>query len=454
MTQDQERDLIKLIRWQPHRLGWMFGKTKLGPLHSEWCTYIWHPTESRSLQAHRGSYKSTGIVEPGGLWWLLFHPNDRIAVMRKTKTDAMACISVFRQAFKVPEVRELFRIAHGSYPEFMVERADSVTMSFKNTLTREGNIDGYGIDSAITGKHYDIIICDDIVAKEDRYSPAKRNATNRFLEELHLNIVDPGKPVHHIGTPWHKDDAWGCPKKEGDLWKYPQPRVYDCYSTGILTPEQIEHKKAHTTPSLFAANYLLKHQADDAALFANPHMTDRWEYGLPATTYAHIDAAFGGDCTSGLTIIQMFQDGTHVQVFGEAYDGHIAQHYQSIIALFKRYRVDELYMEENADKGFTGRDLSQRAREAGVRLRYTPYHESQNKHAKISTTVKWHFEDLRFVEQCGANYMSQVTEYMEGAALDDCPDSLASCLLRAYNSMGADKELAYNVAAAYGGLDD
>ena len=119
MTQDQERSLLKLIRWQPHRLGWMFGKTKLGPLHSEWCTYVWHPTESRALQAHRGSYKSTGIVEPGVLWWLLFHPNDRIAVMRKTKTDAMACISVFRQAFKVPEVRELFKIAHGSYPEFL-----------------------------------------------------------------------------------------------------------------------------------------------------------------------------------------------------------------------------------------------------------------------------------------------------------------------------------------------
>lgn len=110
--------------------------------------------------------------------------------------------------------------------------------------------------------------------------------------------------------------------------------------------------------------------------------------------------------------------------------------------------------QENADKGFTGRDLSQRAREAGVRLRYTPYHESQNKHAKISTVVKWHFEDLRFVQQSDENYLSQLTEYMEGVSLDDCPDSLASCLLHAYNSMGADKELAYNVTAAYGGMDD
>ena len=30
-------------------------------------------------------------------------------------------------------------------------------------------------------------------------------------------------------------------------------------------------------------------------------MSDRWEYGISEPIYAHIDAAFGGDCTSGLS---------------------------------------------------------------------------------------------------------------------------------------------------------
>jgi len=418
MRQDQERAFIELIVREPHRIGWMFGKTKLGPLHSEWCKYIWHPTESRCLQAHRGSYKSTGIVEPGVLWWLLFHPDARIAVVRKTKTDAEQCISVFRNAFKVPEVRELFRIAQGAYPEFKVERSDSVSMSFKDSLTREGNIDGYGIDSAITGKHYDIIICDDIITNADRYSVAKRNATIRFLEELRTNIVDPGKPVHHIGTPWHKDDAWGYPKAEGGEWSGPKPIVYDCYSTGILTPEQIEHKRKTTTPSLFAANYLLKHQADENALFAHPTMSPIWEYGIHSPVHAHIDAAFGGDHTSALSIIQELPDGT-IQVFGMVMKDHIAKHYGDIMLMFKRYRVDVFHMEENADKGFTGRDMARIAREAGMRIEYKPYHEYQNKGMKISTVLKWHFDNLRFIDPTESEYMGQITEWMEGQEPDD-----------------------------------
>ena len=417
MTQDE--DWIKAIRWEPHRLGWMMGKTKLRPMHSKWVHHIWHPTESRALQAHRGSYKSTGIVEVGVPWWLLFHPDSRIAIVRKTKTDAIQAISVFRQCFRLPEVRELFRIAHGYYPEAVTEQADHLVFNFKKTMTREGNVDGYGVDSALTGKHYDLIICDDIVGREDRYSAAARVATCRFLEELRTNIIDPGKPVHHIGTPWHRDDAWGTPKREGDPWNGPQPLIYTCYDTGILTPAQIEEKKKITTPSLFAANYLLKHQADDSTLFSNPQMIERWEYGVYSTVHAQIDAAFGGDHTSGLSIFQKLPNGD-IQTYGECFDGHISGHYLSILERFRRFRVQKLYIEENADKGFTGRDISRMCQGAGIPVELHPYHERQNKGAKISTILKYNWDHLRFTNDTNEKYLSQITEWIEGQEPDDC----------------------------------
>lgn len=425
-----ERKILVSLRNEPHRLGWVMGKKKLRPLHSQWVHHIWHPTESRSLQAHRGSYKSTGIVEVGVPWILLWFPDSRIAICRKTKTDAVQAISVFRNAFRTPEVREIFKMAHGHYPEFTVDQADHVAFNFKRTMTREGNIDGYGVDSALTGKHYDFIICDDIVGREDRYSPAAREATKRFLEELHANIVDPGKPVHHIGTPWHMEDAWGTPKKEGGLWRYPKPLVFNCHQTGILTKEQIEEKQRTMTPSLFAANYLLKHQADDSALFAYPKNQIRWEHGIYGPVHAHLDAAFGGDCTSALTILQKMPDG-NIQVYGKIYPGHIANHYQDIIETIRKHRASKFYMEDNADKGFTMRDLSALFRGQGMGISLHSYHESMNKSAKISTTVKFAWDRLRFVEECDELYMGQITEWTEEAELQDAPDSLASCLIHA-----------------------
>lgn len=429
MTESERQILIK-IRNEPHRLGWIMGKTKLRSLHSKWVHHIWHSTESRSLQAHRGSYKSTGIVEVGVPWWLLFKPEARIAICRKTKTDAVQAISVFRNAFRIPEIREIFKMAHGSYPEFETDQADHVSFSFKKGITREGNIDGYGVDSAMTGKHYDIILCDDIIGRQDRYSAAAREATRRFLEELHANIVDPGKPVHHIGTPWHPQDAWGSPKVEGGDWLYPKPLIFNCFDTGILTREQIEEKRRTMTPSLFAANYLLKHQADDSALFAHPKMQIRWEHGIYGPVFAHLDAAFGGDCTSALTIGQVLPDET-IQVTGKIYVGHIANHYQDIMEMLRAHRVSKFYMEDNADKGFTMRDLSALFRGAGMGLALHSYHESQNKEAKISTAVKFAWDKLRFCEETDADYMAQVTEWTPEADLMDAPDSLASMLIHA-----------------------
>ena len=50
---------IEQIRQHPHILGHLGGKSLLTEMHSDWIRYIWDTTRSRSLKAHRGSYKST-----------------------------------------------------------------------------------------------------------------------------------------------------------------------------------------------------------------------------------------------------------------------------------------------------------------------------------------------------------------------------------------------------------
>ena len=54
-------EFLKLVIDQPHYLGWLMGKDKLTPLHSEWIKYCWDSNEPRALQAFRGGYKSTAI---------------------------------------------------------------------------------------------------------------------------------------------------------------------------------------------------------------------------------------------------------------------------------------------------------------------------------------------------------------------------------------------------------
>ena len=58
-------DFVKLLIDQPHLLGWLIGKDKLTPLHSEWIKYCWDSNKPRALMAFRGGYKSTAIDTVG-----------------------------------------------------------------------------------------------------------------------------------------------------------------------------------------------------------------------------------------------------------------------------------------------------------------------------------------------------------------------------------------------------
>jgi hypothetical protein len=77
-------------------------------------------------------------------------------------------------------------------------------------------------------------------------------------------------------------------------------------------------------------------------------------------------------------------------------------------------------IEDNGDKGFTARDLKKQ----GIRA-YT-YHESMNKHIKITTYLLRIWKDVIFVEGTDEEYINQICDYNEDAEHDDAPDSCSS----------------------------
>ena len=98
-------------------------------------------------------HSSGRITEIGIIWWWLFHPNDRIALIRKTFTAAADSLAVIKQLMEREEIRELFRLVHGKAPEFVEKRADRLTFDFKRSVTKEGSIGAYGINQLLMGTY-------------------------------------------------------------------------------------------------------------------------------------------------------------------------------------------------------------------------------------------------------------------------------------------------------------
>lgn len=412
---------LRMIAAHPHLIGWMVGKTKLTEMHSQWIRNLWLPKKNTALQAHRNAYKTTAVTEVGIVWRLLFNPDNRIALMRETWSTANDTLKTVSEYMKHELVQELFRALHGAYPVATTSRDGRLSYAFKGTITKEGSVDAFGVDNLPTGSHYDDFLADDVVTIKDRFSRAKREATRESLREVVTNIMDPGRYVRIVGTPWAKLDAWEMLRKMGI-----EPATYDVYQTGILDAEQIAEKQRLTTRSLFAANYLLKMINSDENIFGEPTFGD-WLPAQKAKIVAHIDAAYGGKDTTALTVMQRRNDGA-IQAWGKRYIGHVETHIADIQAELQLRGCRWICMEDNGDKGFLAKLM--RKRQGDYLLRAETYHESQNKHVKIVAYLGHNWHDIIWSPDTDEEYMAQDCDYAEGLSPDDCPDSGAS-LLRA-----------------------
>ena len=111
-------------------------------------------------------------------------------------------------------------------------------------------------------------------------------------------------------------------------------------------------------------------------------------------------------------------------VYGRMWRKHVEDVTPLIMSEYQRLRLGKMYIETNADKGYSG----QAFRKQGARV--VPYHEDENKHIKIVTHLKAAWPDLVFCEGTDPEYINQICDYTEDAEHDDAPDSAASLLKR------------------------
>lgn len=409
---------VRMILDYPEKLGHLIGKTRLTGIHGEWIRYIWGSDKDVSLQAHRNSYKTTAVIIVGSIRWLLFHPEARIAIIRKTFTDAAAAVKTIADAMDTEVIRSLFRYVHKSYPRFTTRREGKLGFNFKKSLTPEVSIEAHGLGPGLTGSHYTKILCDDFVTLKDRLSKAERKNTKAIVREIQANIIEQGQFVSYLGTVWHSDDCWSI---------VPEAEKFDVYRLDIMTEAEIEEKRKKMTDTLFAANYELKHISSDDQMFTDPTF-GAWDFKVK-NIVAQVDAAFDGTHYCALTIMGERAD-NKIQAIGWVYSGNIRDWFGFIKGKMGKYRAVSIYVEDNPDHGYT----AQRMRDLGLSV--ISYHESMNKRFKIGSYLKEFWERLIFSENSDDEYMLQITDYLPGQEPDDAIDSAASLLREGFARSG------------------
>lgn len=406
--ENQKTILLKQIKSNPVLIGRYLGFTKLTNLHNEWIKDMISRGEDTTLQAHRGSYKTTCVSIALAIICVVY-PNDKTLFMRKTNADVIEVIAQVRKILQSDFMRQLSKVLWGVEVDLVQVRSDCIVTNLAGNDPRgTPQLLGMGTQGSMTGKHFERIFTDDIVNVEDRVSKAERDRTKTVYQELQ-NIKNRGGRIYNTGTPWHKDDAFSL---------MPEAKKYDCYMTGLIDADTLEKIKEHMTLSLFSANYELKHIANEDIIFANPRTGA--DPSLAEQGDCHIDASYGGSDSSVFTISHKV-DGTYY-VLGKLWQKHIDDCEDEIIAIRKAFNAGRISCEDNGDKGYLAKEL----RAKGERTHM--YHESMNKVLKITTYLKSEWKNVVFVVGTDEEYIRQIEEFNENAEHDDAPDSLASII--------------------------
>jgi len=408
MTRQQA---VKFLLTRPTKFAHMLGFTKLGAIHNEWIIDMVKGKEDETLEASRGTYKTTCVSFALALIAILL-PNIRTLFMRKTDDDIKEVIKQVGKILQDPHTQYLVQIIYGINLKLTVLSATEISTNLTTDTRGTNQLVGIGSKASLTGKHFDRIFTDDIINVQDRTSKAERERVKIVYQELQ-NIKNRDGRIFNTLTPWHPDDASTL---------MPNIVKYDCYHPEIkkiISDAELQAIKDSMVASLFAANYELRHIASDDVIFRDPvtgGSREEIKNGI-----MHVDSAFYGEDYTAWSIMTKRDDKYYL--YGKCRRKHVEECYGDIMADYEQFCSKKLYNENNADKGFVAKDL----RKLGAKV--VPYAEKENKYIKIVTYLKKIWKDIIIVEGTDEEYINQICDYFEDAEHDDAPDS-AACLAR------------------------
>lgn len=387
----------------------MIGFTRLSDLHNGWIADMVRGKQDKTLQASRGTYKTTCVSIALALIIILL-PNKRTLFMRKTDGDVKEVIKQVQKILQDPHTQYFAQSIYGVSLRLISASVTEVTTNLTTDIKGTAQLVGIGTGASLTGKHFDFIFTDDIVNVNDRISKAERDRTKLVYQELQ-NIKNRGGRIFNTGTPWHKDDAFSI---------MPPAEKYNCNHPEIkkiISDEELERLRHSMLRSLFAANYELRFVAAEDVIFTDP-VTGHDPSILDQAKNCHIDAAYGGEDYTAFTIIKK-TDGKFY-VYGRLWHKHVDDVLSEVITIKRGFNAGRIYCEDNGDKGYLAKELTRRGERA------IKYHEGMNKFLKITSYLKAEWNNIIFVAGTDPEYIAQICDYNENAEHDDAPDSLAS----------------------------
>lgn len=187
----------------------ILGYSDLDPgLHHELCMALQAQAERKLILLPRGHFKTTLCTVSYPIWRVVKDPNIRIALVSATQTNAIAFLREIKgQLLGNKDLRVTFPQIVPSSGQRQKWSSTEIAVN-RTRLHKESTIEAVGIGGNLVGKHFDLIIYDDVVTVENAATAEQRMKLHDWYRHS-LSLLEPGGEALVVGTRYHYHDLYG-----------------------------------------------------------------------------------------------------------------------------------------------------------------------------------------------------------------------------------------------------
>jgi len=261
-------------------------------IHSELEQFLKTSGPYKLIELPRGHLKSSVVTKGWSIQQALLNPDIRILLANNTWDNSRKFL---RSIQKWLEPGQILSQLFGNFVS-MHWNQDECTIRMRKKVLDAPTWATTGLEKEQTSQHYDLIIADDLVARENVSTPEQREKVKLYIKDLY-DLLEPQGRMVFIGTRWHQSDAYADLAEDPSFAKFIRTAYKNDDRTQVLFPQKFSVEKLNDLRAKkgnyeFSAQYLNNPIDPEAADFrqeqikfydpTTPH---------PASLYLTIDPA-------------------------------------------------------------------------------------------------------------------------------------------------------------------
>lgn len=273
IPEGKEREIIQdLCRWNLKFLcKEVLGFSDWDTIHDEIDVFLEEQeNKSKLIMIPRKHLKSSMITVGKSIQWILRDFDLRILIANAIWDNArnfLGQISSFLEdKSELPQLFGIFKSNKWNKDEIVIRQRKKALPAATIATT--------GIGGTQTSQHYDRIILDDIVGRENIGTMEQRQKVKDFYKDC-LNLVEEICDLTILGTTWHEDDLYNDLRNSKKFDKFIRPAIVD---NEVIFPKKFTLNKLSEIrdelgPYLFSSQYLLNPYPEETMEFKEKWFT-------------------------------------------------------------------------------------------------------------------------------------------------------------------------------------